>query len=220
NITRTRKPWTTEEKSRLEELFETLGPKWSEIATHFEGRSPSNIQQRYRALFGIEVIGPWTKEEIDCLRELVVDEETTDWAYVQRKLPMPRPLLHIKQTWQHSINPKIVHGKWSEEETERLVGLVRMLGDKNWVSVSKHMTTRTPRQCLERWKWQVNTKKKGQFTKEEDELLLKVVKIHGDQDFLLIQKEMKSERSARHISQHYHFYLNPKVDRSPWTFEE
>ncbi|RCH78075.1 hypothetical protein CU098_006650, partial [Rhizopus stolonifer] len=121
--------------------------------------------------------------------------------------------------YKYSLDPTIKHGRWTEEENKKLVELVMMYGEDRMDKVAEGMGTRSRRQCLERWRWQMPDVKKGHFSPEEDALILEAVKIYGT-NFAVIQKVTGIPRKPRHISQHYQNKLDPSIDRSPWTPEE
>jgi pre-mRNA-splicing factor CDC5/CEF1 len=60
----------------------------------------------------------------------------------------------------------------------------------------------------------------GEFTKEEDEALTIAVKKYGVDEFQKIKQEMNSKRSISQLRTRYNNFLDPNVDRSPWTKEE
>ncbi|KAF7729418.1 Myblike DNAbinding domain-containing protein [Apophysomyces ossiformis] len=219
---RNRRSWTPEEEKMLLELVEELGPRWSKISQFFDQRAPGSLHNHYMQMKDKQLYrGPWDKEELDMLKELVKDPKTTDWFSVQQQLPRRRPINILKLTWKHSLDPKLNHGKWSEDELRSLKELVAIYGpDDNWVAIAASLGTRTPRQCLERWRWQENAGIKGRYTEAEDKAILWAVKKFGDSNFAAIKRAINSPRTPRHISQHYHYSLNPNTDRSPWTDEE
>lgn len=59
----------------------------------------------------------------------------------------------------------------------------------------------------------------GRYTAAEDKAILDAVAKYGE-NFAAVKAAIKSERTARHISQHYHYMLSKTTDRSPWTPEE
>ncbi|KAG0180497.1 Myb-like DNA-binding domain protein [Apophysomyces sp. BC1021] len=218
---RNRRIWTPGEDDRLLKLADEYGSRWSTISKFFDERCPSTIQNRYKMLRGDMFLGPWSKEELGMLRDMVKNPETTDWEAVQLRLPRKRPISILKLTWKHSLDPKINHGRWSKEEADMLKKMVELYGPTdNWASIAAGLGTRTPRQCLERWRWQENAGYKGRFTEEEDRAILMAVSKYGDNNFAVIKRVIGSPRTPRHLSQHYHYGLSPNTDRSPWTDEE
>ncbi|OAD04636.1 Homeodomain-like DNA binding domain-containing transcription factor, partial [Mucor lusitanicus CBS 277.49] len=109
--------------------------------------------------------------------------------------------------------------RWSKEETEKLQELIDRYGEDNMQQVASVMGSRTARQCLERWRWQLNNPKTGRFSKEEGERILEAVAKYGE-NFAVVAKVTGVTRTPRHISQHYHNVLAPDIDRSEWTLAE
>lgn len=157
---RTRREWTKEESDLLMRLANNRQMSWRTIASHFQNRSPSSCHTRYRLLISKredDYQGPWTPEEMHKLRELTEGKTTADeidWEEVQIALPRRRRLVYIKLAWEHSVNPKLKFGRWSDDEIERLRKMVQLYGINNWDAVAEGVGTRTKRQCLERWRWQ------------------------------------------------------------------
>lgn len=218
--TRSRREWTKDEDEQLERLYKEHGPRYTHIATLLPNRAVSVIYGRCKALFHKTTTnqGPWTKEELESLRQLAAT--TTDWHTIQQRLPRARSLFSIKQTWYHSLNPQWNRGRWTTDETSKLEQLVDQLGTDDWCRISEHIRTRSPRQCLEKYRYQIEPGCKGQYTPEENAAIMAAVDKHGARDFGIIKKAIKSQRTSRHISQHYRYALDPNVDRTPWTNQE
>lgn len=60
----------------------------------------------------------------------------------------------------------------------------------------------------------------GEFSKEEDKLLLEGVKKYGLEAFQKIKEEMNSKRSVSQLKTRYSNHLDPTLDKSPWSKEE
>lgn len=153
---RTRRLWTEEESELLLKLVEENGPRWTYISRFFNNRSAVKCLNRWKLLTRKDLHGPWSKEELDKLREVTRGKQFQDlnWEEIQKQLPAPRPIPLIKQTWMHSINPQIKHGKWSPQEIKQFDDLIKVYGLNNWDAVAEGIGTRTRRQCIERWRWQ------------------------------------------------------------------
>ncbi|CAO3621449.1 unnamed protein product [Mucor fragilis] len=219
---RSRCNWTKEEDQKLLDLIAAHGKRWTMLSGHFVDRSPSNVMNRYRLLMDASTRGPWTKEELKALEKAGQGKafhEIQDWKAIQSQLPRQRPTYMIKQTYKHTIDPNIKHGKWSDEEIEKLTSLIHRYGEKNMQQVALMMGSRTARQCLERWRWQMTNEKKGRFSKEEGDQILDAVAKYGE-NFAVVAKVTGLSRTPRHISQHYHNVLAPDIDKSEWTLEE
>jgi hypothetical protein len=219
---RARCAWLKEEDEKLLDMVNTLGRRWSFIAQHFVNRPPSTLLNRHALLINENSRGPWEDDEVKVLKELGKNRSPGDidnWKEIQAKLPRPRPMYLIKQKYAASLNPNMIYGRWSDEESDKLAKLVAKYGEKEMDKVATLMGTRSRRQCLERWRWQMASTKKGRFTEEEDIKIKEAINKYGE-NFAVIAKVIGSDRTPRHISQHYRNLLEPNVDRSPWTLEE
>lgn len=73
-----------------------------------------------------------------------------------------------------------VRQRFTKEEDQMILLLVKQLGENNWDEVAKQLHNRTKRQCRERWLYHLNPKlNSAPWTKEEDELLLRLHKEFG-----------------------------------------
>ncbi|OQS06410.1 Myb-related protein [Thraustotheca clavata] len=77
---------------------------------------------------------------------------------------------------------------WTAEEDAKIIALVAKLGCKHWSKLAKMMTdektgwVRTGKQCRERWHNHLDsTIRKEPWSKEEEELLIRAHKEHGNQ---------------------------------------
>jgi hypothetical protein len=60
----TNRPWSAEEEALLTSKVAEFGPKWSQIAVSFEGRSDVNVKNRWAAMVSRnERIGKWEREK-------------------------------------------------------------------------------------------------------------------------------------------------------------
>lgn len=220
NDIRTRCVWTKEEDKLLMKLNEEYPGRWTKMSTYFVDRSPIACRNRLVLLLDVKHRGPWEKSEVKALIELCEGkryEDVTDWERIQAALPRPRPIALIKQKYS-MCDPHFRQGHWTKQETELLESLIKKYGE-DWGTISRMIGTRSSIQCHERWKWQQQEMTKGKFTLEEDAKILELVKEYG-LNFGVICKVMGTDRTPRHVSQHYHNMLDPDVDRSPWTEEE
>ncbi|KAI9361406.1 hypothetical protein BD770DRAFT_310064, partial [Pilaira anomala] len=214
--------WLEEEDEKLLRLAKEHGKRWTFISKFFIDRPPSSLMNRYRLLIDRESRGPWQPFEVEVLKELGRGrgpDEIDNWDEIQQKLPISRPLFLIKQKYVYSLNPAIKFGRWTEEESQRLRDLIEIHGENDMSKIATLMGSRTKRQCLERWRWQLKFAAKGRYSRDEDAKIIEAINKYGP-NFAVIAKVIGSDRTARHISQHYRSILSPVVDRSPWTFEE
>ena len=75
---------------------------------------------------------------------------------------------------------KTVRVKFTHEEDQKLIELVKQFGDKSWKKIASIMKTRTTRQCRERYINYLNPSLlNGPWTEDEDKLLVEKVKEMG-----------------------------------------
>ncbi|GME96092.1 unnamed protein product [Ambrosiozyma monospora] len=73
-------------------------------------------------------------------------------------------------------------GVWSNAEDEVLKAAIAKYGLNQWSRVSSLLSKKTAKQCKSRWnEWLNPTIKKLEWTKEEDEQLLKLIKLRPNQ---------------------------------------
>ena len=75
--------------------------------------------------------------------------------------------------------------RWTKEEDERLRQAVEAVGAKNWkrISMEFFFDKRTDVQCLHRWQKVLRPGLvKGPWTKEEDEMIIKEIKLGADSE--------------------------------------
>lgn len=64
-------------------------------------------------------------------------------------------------------------GPWTKEEDSTLENLVNRTGPRNWTALAAHMTSRSGKQCRERWLNHLDPSiKKGPWSQEEDDRLV------------------------------------------------
>ncbi|XP_045468555.1 transcriptional activator Myb isoform X1 [Harmonia axyridis] len=110
-------------------------------------------------------------------------------------------------------------GRWSKEEDARLKQLVDAYSCK-WDKISEYFTDRSDVQCQQRWTKVVNPALvKGPWTKEEDELVIKLVAKYGAKKWTTIARSLNG-RIGKQCRERWHNHLNPDIRKSPWTDEE
>lgn len=70
--------------------------------------------------------------------------------------------------------------KFTPEEDQKLLDLVKKYGLFDWESIAEDMNNRTARQCRDRWNYYLNPDvRNNNWTEEEEKLLLKKYAKHG-----------------------------------------
>lgn len=123
---------------------------------------------------------------------------------------------------------------WTKEEDAKLVENVANCGTHKWSKISTTFDRRTPSQCLHRW-MTLNKRKRGKWTKEEDEvsenfvkkfennltcwkLLTKAVKKYGEHNWISVEK-LIPERDGSQCRERYTNCLSKSIKKGTWTKE-
>ncbi|XP_020273565.1 transcription factor MYB3R-5-like isoform X2 [Asparagus officinalis] len=111
-------------------------------------------------------------------------------------------------------------GNWTPEEDALLTESVKKHNGKNWKSIAKLFKNRTDVQCLHRWQKVLDPELvKGAWTKEEDDLILSQVKVHGTKNWSVVAKSLPG-RIGKQCRERWHNHLNPAIKKDAWTKDE
>lgn len=117
--------------------------------------------------------GKWTKLEDENLRLAVEAFGEKKWTRISERVPTRTPLQCLHR-WMKILKPGLVKGPWSSQEDEQLRDWVQRFGPTNWSQCAESIAGRSGKQCRERWDNALNPAlKKGEWTEQEDELILK-----------------------------------------------
>eukprot|EP01017_Pseudomicrothorax_dubius_P046146 TRINITY_DN8091_c0_g2_i3.p1 TRINITY_DN8091_c0_g2~~TRINITY_DN8091_c0_g2_i3.p1 ORF type:complete len:428 (+),score=69.05 TRINITY_DN8091_c0_g2_i3:48-1331(+) len=109
---------------------------------------------------------------------------------------------------------------WTAEEDEQLKRLVAQYGAKNWKKIASFLKDRTDVQCLHRWQKVLNPNLiKGPWTKDEDEMVVKMVMKYGPRNWSTIAQHLPG-RIGKQCRERWHNHLNPDIKKERWTEEE
>ena len=91
---------------------------------------------------------------------------------------------------------------------------------KNWKKISSYFKERTDVQCLHRWQKVLNPSLvKGPWTKEEDEIVMRMVEKCGPRNWSNIAKFLPG-RIGKQCRERWHNHLNPFIKKERWSEEE
>ncbi|GMN61351.1 hypothetical protein TIFTF001_030443 [Ficus carica] len=111
-------------------------------------------------------------------------------------------------------------GGWTEQEDKVLADAVRRYNGKNWKKIAECLTGRTDVQCLHRWQKVVDPDLvKGDWTKEEDDLIIRMVEKLRFKKWSEMAKLLPG-RIGKQCRERWHNQLNPDINKTPWTKEE
>jgi hypothetical protein len=186
-----RNPWTREEDAAILQLYQELGPRWTEIARrlacmaqksadpsappmgHF--RTDKQVLDRFREKLNPErKRTPWTYTEEQQLKALVSELGPGRWSVIAAHLP-GRTAMDCLLRWRRCLDPRISRAPWSPLEDEKLKELVSVHG-RRWSLISQLMGNRSDIQCLQRWTYKHNPNiRRGPWTESEDRALLEAI---------------------------------------------
>ncbi|KAM0044129.1 putative transcription factor MYB-HB-like family [Helianthus debilis subsp. tardiflorus] len=111
-------------------------------------------------------------------------------------------------------------GQWSAEEDEILCKAVQQFNGKNWKKIAECFKDRTDVQCLHRWQKVLNPELvKGPWSKEEDEVIIRLVEQYGAKKWSTIAQHLPG-RIGKQCRERWHNHLNPNINKEAWTQEE
>ncbi|GLT48230.1 hypothetical protein SLA2020_218690 [Shorea laevis] len=111
-------------------------------------------------------------------------------------------------------------GQWTAEEDEILRKAVQRFKGKNWKKIAECFKDRTDVQCLHRWQKVLNPELiKGPWSKEEDEIIIELVKKFGPKKWSTIAQHLQG-RIGKQCRERWHNHLNPAINKEAWTQEE
>lgn len=111
-------------------------------------------------------------------------------------------------------------GQWTAEEDEILRMAVQRFKGKNWKKIAECFKDRTDVQCLHRWQKVLNPDLvKGPWSKEEDEVIIELVKKYGPKKWSTIANHLPG-RIGKQCRERWHNHLNPNINKEAWTQDE
>jgi hypothetical protein len=131
---------TTEPLERLSHILQ-IGPDPIPVTTPVEIRD--SIHRKIR---------PWSPYEDERLLCGIYRFGIENWTSISKFVGNNRTRSQCSQRWYRGLNPSINKFPWTGEEEDRLVGLVRLMGERSWTQIAAQMGTRTDVQCRYRYK--------------------------------------------------------------------
>ncbi|XP_074527019.1 snRNA-activating protein complex subunit 4 [Halichoeres trimaculatus] len=199
---------------------------WQKIANvDFEGTRNAEDIQRFWQNFLHPAVNKsrWTKEEVDLLKEVSKKHNERDWEAIASDLGSGRSAFLCLQTFQRFVSDSLRNGSWTPAEDAQLKELVEKMRIGNFIpytQMSYFMEGRDHCQLIYRWTQVLDPNlKKGPWTKEEDELLLKAVAQYGEKEWWRMRSEVPG-RTDGACRDRYLDCLKADTKRGPFDREE
>ena len=126
------------------------------------------------------------------------------------------PLKKKKKIFE--IKKVINQKKWSKEEDKKLIKLVEENKGKNWKEIALKFHNKTYHQCFSRYKRIRPGINKGSWKKEEDTLILNLIKEYG-KSWSKISNIIKT-RNGKQIRDRYINVLSPNINKNKFSSDE
>eukprot|EP00066_Takifugu_rubripes_P028655 XP_011617921.1 PREDICTED: snRNA-activating protein complex subunit 4 isoform X2 [Takifugu rubripes] len=136
----------------------------------------------------------WSQEEVDTLKQLSRKYEERHWETIAAELGTGRTGFMCLQTYQRFASDSLKRCSWTTAEDTLLKELVEKMRIGNFIpytQMSYFMEGRDPAQLIYRWNNVLDPRlRKGPWTPEEDQLLLRAVSRYGEKDWWKIRMEV------------------------------
>ena len=93
---------------------------------------------------------PWSKEEDEKLKYLILNYENLSWEIISEKIK-GRTAIQCMHRWKNCLNPIIKKGKWDLNEDKIIIDYVKKHGEGNWNLIQSSLVGRTTKQIRERY---------------------------------------------------------------------
>ncbi|CAK8691352.1 transcriptional activator Myb-like [Clavelina lepadiformis] len=127
---------------------------------------------------------------------------------------------HIFTSTQGVHSKRVNKTRWTSDEDDKLKQLVDKHGMDDFQKIASFFEDRSDVQCLQRWQKVLSPELvKGPWTKEEDEMVVDLVKKYGPKKWSLISKHLKG-RIGKQCRERWHNHLNPDIKKCAWGEDE
>ncbi|KAK2838235.1 hypothetical protein Q5P01_015447 [Channa striata] len=199
---------------------------WQKISNiDFEGTRDADDIQRFWQNYLHPSINKarWSPEEVQKLKEVSRKYEERRWEDIAQELGTGRTAFMCLQTFQRFVSDSLRRRTWTPDEDSLLRELVDKMRIGNFIpytQMSYFMEGRDPAQLIYRWNQVLDPSlKKGPWTKQEDQLLLKAVSCHGEKDWWKIRLEVPG-RTDNACRDRYYDCLKAGIKRGAFDKEE
>ena len=173
----------------------------------------------------------FSPEEDKKLTDLALQDPNPikNWPQIAQSFP-GRTTRQVRERWNRFLDPSLKNAPWTTEDEEKLITLHQEYGNK-WAEMSKLLDNRSQIDIKCRWrsiskKKELNEqhpgakrKKTQHFTPEEDAKIISILSQYPGISWVQVAK-LIPERSAAQIGFRFINFLDPRLNKGPWTTEE
>jgi hypothetical protein len=230
-----------EEDVLLKEAVETVGHNWKEVAKLVPGRTHVQVKIRYfkhldpsmnKGAFsdakdglldpsleeGGSKKGSFSATE-DILLKEAVQKLGHKWTEVAKLVP-GRSYPQVRTRYLRHLDPSINQSKFSQEEDKKVIEAYQNMGPK-WAKIAELLSGRTDDQVKCRYlNHLVLSIKKGEFSEEEDGLLMEAVERRGQKWSDIAAANELPGRTYDQIRNRYMNHLDPSIKKGEFSEEE
>ncbi|KAG7481587.1 hypothetical protein MATL_G00068320 [Megalops atlanticus] len=199
---------------------------WEKIANiDFEGTRSAEDMRRFWENYLHPSINKssWKEDEIEKLKGIVEKHNHCNWDQIAEELGTNRTAFMCLQTHQRYIHKGFKKKAWTKEEDQVLKELVEKMRIGNFIpytQISYFIEGREAAQLIYRWTQVLDPNlRKGHWTKEEDEMLLKAVAKYGVRDWWKIRNDVPGRNDGQ-CRDRYLDCLSGDVKKGRWSQEE
>ncbi|XP_065215586.1 snRNA-activating protein complex subunit 4-like isoform X1 [Planococcus citri] len=237
-----REDFTPDETSKMKDLAAQYGAQdWDRIAQLLgTNRSAFACFTKYVSVIKKGKNIPWTKEEDELLLKLGSKMNVDDgkkgtiyhwWRTIRRHFPH-RTYSQIHAHWSYVLAPQLKKGRFTKEEHRVIMKYKKE--NKSYSEIAKLVGSRSCVQIRAHFENYGTTSnvKIGAWTRDEEAMLLELIREHGDKNWVTISESIKTRNRTQCRLKYVQMKNNPNPRHDPssdegknyrkgrWTAEE